>query len=363
MNKQALLNKRREWLRKRIEDVYDLNYVLLYNVDTDAHNKIKQSIISFFQNQPREAGDLTDDNYFNTDIYFLQAKQKEIYAKYNQTQKEINTVNEYDEMIKQALDLQETDPAKTILLLNKAQAMNLNKDKKSSFNYLKANAYYKLDKCVEAIVETDNYITNIKIENSLDENKTLANTLILQKSYCLFQEQNLKEAITCLDDYFGKEYNGEAASYVYYIKAKCFRAGNDYNNCILFADKFLENNKDVNNLTIDVLQFKASSYREIGKFDLALTSINKAIKQADADQVGSLYATRGLTYFKMKNYAPAADDFVRSLAKDEEDGESCYYLAKSYYYLNQKSKACLYMKKAVKYNSKDAIEELPKICK
>ena len=139
----------------------------------------------------------------------------------------------------------------------------------------------------------------------------------------------------------------------------------DFRNVVKYANKVLEsilNNSSYIEVVIEVKRMKARALRELGDYNEAISLLTNIINENSSISNPLLYATRGLTYFKMKEYKLATNDFIRCTTLDDNDAEAFYYLGICYKFLGQKGKSCENLLKSSKLGYKDALEEYPKIC-
>ncbi len=147
-------------------------------------------------------------------------------------------------------------------------------------------------------------------------------------------------------------------------KTQVYYSLQNYDSSINYANKYLSNFFKMDKYsTLSILQLKAMNLRELGKYKEALVSINEAIKKDNTNSIPSLYATKGIIYYKIQDYSDALNEFIKATLLDEKDGESFYYRAMCYKNLNQKNKACENFLKAVKLGNKDALDAYPVYCK
>jgi hypothetical protein len=82
--KRALFNKRLDWIRKRIEDLHDLNYALSYKNYIEAYNARNTEITKFVREQLQAKNpDLSDNYVFNQIVTAFSTIQKNIYNDYS----------------------------------------------------------------------------------------------------------------------------------------------------------------------------------------------------------------------------------------------------------------------------------------
>ena len=360
--KQALFNKRVDWLQKRINDLHDLNYILIYSMSQEYYGKIREEILNT-STVVKGNGDFTDDKIF---IPILNQTQTQIYNTYSQLKEERNVkkINEtYLNLIDEAFKYLDDDPEKSLGLLSEID--NSNVEKTMTFFFCKASALFNLSKCKEGEKNLDAFKKLYDNTKEKEEFQRPLNLLILRHCNCLLFDKQFVQLINILNSYFGEEFNNpEYNKEIYATKIVAYTAIENFNKGLEYCDKYINLNKGRGSEGLwRIYQQKAINLRELGRFEDALQTINSAIKEATGEQIGEFYGTRGKIYFKMKKYTLGIDDFLRALAKDPEDGEVCYYLGKSYFYLNQKSKACTYLQKAIKYDNKEALEDYPIICK
>jgi hypothetical protein len=91
--KRALMEKRLDWINKRIQDIGDLNYVLLFNIYNEAYN-VRLSDLSNFVNSKLKINnpDLTDNFVFNQIVEIFSMMQKNIYENYTYAKKELEKI-------------------------------------------------------------------------------------------------------------------------------------------------------------------------------------------------------------------------------------------------------------------------------
>jgi hypothetical protein len=88
--KRALMEKRLDWINKRIQDIGDLNYVLLLNTNKEAYDFRLNELNNFVDNQLKtKRPDLTNNAIFNKIVEIFSAMQSGIYEDYSYAKTEL----------------------------------------------------------------------------------------------------------------------------------------------------------------------------------------------------------------------------------------------------------------------------------
>lgn len=98
----------------------------------------------------------------------------------------------------------------------------------------------------------------------------------------------------------------------------------------------------------------------LGKPQEAVIDFSHAI-ELNAKNIDALY-NRGNIYFQQKNYIKANTDFEKSIEINPNFGKAYYALGLSYYYAEEKEKACLSIKQAVRLDYPGAKEASKQLC-
>lgn len=98
----------------------------------------------------------------------------------------------------------------------------------------------------------------------------------------------------------------------------------------------------------------------LGKPNEAVSDFSRSI-ELNASNIDALY-NRGNIYFQQKNYTAANKDFEKSLEINSNFGKAYYALGLSYYYSNEKEKACLAIKQAVRLDYPGAQQASHQLC-
>lgn len=363
--KESVLHGRRKWLQERIQGVNDLNYSLLFNLDGDTYNNIANTINNLGNKLKGVSGDFADDKIFRQvlSIINLPGLESEIYAAYRNTLSKNENVlleNKFTKLLNSANNNLSINPQLSLQMVKEAEDLNIKSDYKYYVNDIKANAYENLKDFKQALYYRDKYILSKEITQ-----KELQNAF-LSKARILINLDNPKDALSILGNSVFNNINDTLLLQITYFKTEIYFGLGDYQNCLSNADKFL--NRRFGDIVpketlIVVLQDKAVSLRELKRYQEALDIINTAIKEDNSMSNPTLFGTRGKIYYQKKDYKMAMNDFIRTTLLDDKNSEGFYYLALCYKNLNQKTKACENLQKAIKNGSAEALEEYPNICK
>lgn len=359
--KQALFNKRAQWIQKRIDDLYELASSLL---DSDGYKKIQNSIITYGNSLQgrRDLADFADDRVIMQIANSLKSIESQIYEEYKTEISEINKrnkENQFINLINAAYDSLNSNPKLSLKFVYEAENMNI---ESKYINDIKSIAYANLDEPELALEYRNKYISSPNITH------TDLQYSIFDKALLLFKLNKVTDALIQLNNTIFKDADDTLSLNIFFWKTNIYLELNDYQNSLSYADKYLSgkaieivglNRKEA---VIRIKQIKAASLRELGRYQEALDIINLTIKENNSTSNPSLYATKGKIFFKMREYKNAMNEFIKITLLDDNDAESFYYLALCYKNLNQKNKACEYLQKAIKLGSKEALEEYPSFC-
>ncbi len=362
---EAKLQGRRNWIQQRVNGIHDLNYSLLFDLDNDAYSRI-QNLMSGMGNKLKGvSGDWADDRIFRQTLSIINfdGLENEIYAAYQNASAKIKketSQSDFIDLLVTAYDSLDANPKLSLKLVQEAESMYRESSTFYYVNDVKSKAYENLENYQLAIEYNDIFISDKNITH-----KELQNA-VYRKAVLLVSSKKFADALSQFNNPALNDVNDTMSLFISYHKAEIYYSQNDYQNSLVNTDRLLSSNivgairkEDA----VRAMQLKSASLRELGRYNEALDVINTAIAENNSTSNSSLYGTRGKIYYKMKNYTLAVNDFIRATIVDDKDGESFYYLALCYKNLNQKTKACDNLQKAIKNGSTEALDAYPNICK
>ncbi|PVD49985.1 hypothetical protein DC498_22510 [Terrimonas sp.] len=357
--KQALFNKRVQWVQQRIDGIYDLSYNLLSQEGTD---KIKTSILNFrdYLKSRTDLGDFSDDRVIAVIASSLKKIEREVYDIYKDESKariENERQKQFENYLSSAITSLDSDPKNSLQLTQEAEKMNI----QSPYIYeIKSLAYNNLGMLELALENKDKYISTATLTS------TEIQTAVYEKTVLLIKLSKYSEALIQLNSNAFNNADDTVKQSLLFLETMIYYGQKNYQNSLASTKKILAasfineiNKEDV----IRIKQIKSASLRELGRYKEALDEINSAIKENNSTDNPSLYATKGKILFLTKDYKNAVNEFLKTTLLDDTDGESFYYLGLCYKKLNMKIKACETFLKAVKLGNPDALDEYPKNCK
>ncbi len=165
-------------------------------------------------------------------------------------------------------------------------------------------------------------------------------------------EGNYNKAIK----YFNKTIETDPEfNFAYLNRASVYTLNGDYKKAIADLNIYLTYDPE----NPGALESRGILLTETGNFGSALPDLLKASELSPESLYLNYYL--GLVYFNLKDYKSAVKCFELYLTENQNDWESCFYIAMSYQYLSQKDKACEYSDLALNlvysveesHNSKD----------
>ena len=190
------------------------------------------------------------------------------------------------------------------------------------------------------------------INKALDKNPGYAEAYNL-KGVILFQEKNFSEA----EMNYQKALELKPSFYQANLNLVAVKMEkNDWENALPLIEKAAKFASD----SSEVYLKKGIIQAALGKPDRAVNDFTHSI-ELNKKNTDALY-NRGNIYFQQKNYTAANSDFEKSLEINPNFGKAYYALGLSYYYANEKEKACLAIKQALRLNYPGAQQASHQLC-
>jgi tetratricopeptide (TPR) repeat protein len=98
------------------------------------------------------------------------------------------------------------------------------------------------------------------------------------------------------------------------------------------------------------LRNRAGEYFSFKKYDYAISDLNRAMKIVSYEEHPELMQLRGVCFYETKQYQNAINDFNICFTILADKSDILMSIAKAYWELGDKEKACINYKKALKEN-------------
>ena len=154
--------------------------------------------------------------------------------------------------------------------------------------------------------------------------------------------------ISCNQFDFNKEYN----------KGLNFLENKDYENAIKVFSEIINQTDTCNDCYLN----RGFAYRELNRTELARDDFNKLINSQNDLYQHLGYVNRGGTYYDMRDYNLALNDYKKGLEYDSLNAKILNMVSHMYFATNKRDSGCYYYSKSLQFGITEFNPEIPKYC-